>query len=438
MPKYYSKARGKSKAFFAVLGKIILSKPGALLRPGRGVGTFGASRAPPPTRGMTFHVVGAAIGRPVCEANNRMRQQTIQPGALLRPGRGVGTFGASRAPPPTRGMPFHVVGAAIGRPVCEANNRPQGDPAACVVRTRSRHWGVRGVEGAAPYAGNGVPCRSAGYQPAVCAANNRMRQQTIQPGALFGPGRGVGTSGASRAPPPTRGMTFHVVGTSSARPVCEANNRMRQQTIQPRALFGPGRGIGACGASRAPPPTRGMPFHAVGAAIGRPVCEANNRPQGDPAGCVAPTRSRRWNVRGVEGAAPYTGNGVPCRSAGYQPAVCAANNRMRQQTIQPGALFGPGRGIGAFGASRAPPPTRGMPFHAVGAGGTGRLIAGATGGCVRSPIAYCLLPVPYSLLPIPYSLAAALRQLPADLLQHIACLVPGYQFQVVWHGIINL
>ncbi len=110
MPKYYSKARGKSKAFFAVLGKIILSKPGA----------------------------------------------------LLRPGRGVGTFGASRAPPPTRGMPFHVVGAAIGRPVCEANNRPQGDPAACVVRTRSRHWGVRGVEGAAPYTGNAVPCRRGG------------------------------------------------------------------------------------------------------------------------------------------------------------------------------------------------------------------------------------------------------------------------------------
>ena len=28
LPKYYSKGRGKSKAFFAVLGKIILSKPG--------------------------------------------------------------------------------------------------------------------------------------------------------------------------------------------------------------------------------------------------------------------------------------------------------------------------------------------------------------------------------------------------------------------------
>ena len=50
-------------------------------------------------------------------------------------------------------------------------------------------------------------------------------------------------------------------------------------------MFGSDRSVGAFGASRAPPPTRGMPFHAVGAHSVRPVCEANNRPQGDPAGC---------------------------------------------------------------------------------------------------------------------------------------------------------
>ncbi len=48
-------------------------------------------RLPFPRRGHPIPAVGASIARPVCEANNRMRQQTIQPGALYCTACGVAT-----------------------------------------------------------------------------------------------------------------------------------------------------------------------------------------------------------------------------------------------------------------------------------------------------------------------------------------------------------